>query len=100
MPDLDLAHSSTPFCILRSSIFFKRLLNDVVTSINEKGNISIVGPFQLSVIVGKCYARWFERPDLDLAHYSAPFCILRSSILFKQLLNDVVSKSMKMAIFP
>ena len=47
MPDLDLAHSSTPFCILRSSIFCNRLLNDVVTSINEKGNISLVGNIKL-----------------------------------------------------
>ena len=31
MPDLDLAHSSALLFILISAIFFKQLLNDVIT---------------------------------------------------------------------
>ena len=51
-------------------------------------------------IESKCYARGFKRPDLASTHPSAPFAILRSSTLFMQLLNDVVTKSMKIVIFP
>ena len=39
-------------------------------------------------------------PDLASTHPSAPFCIQGSSTLFMQLLNDVVTKSMKIVIFP
>ena len=51
-------------------------------------------------IESKCYARGFERPDLASTHPFAPFYILRSSTLFMQILNDVVTKSMKIVIFP
>ena len=34
------------------------------------------------------------------AHPSAPFFLLRSSNIFMQILNDVVTKSIKIVIFP
>ena len=44
--------------------------------INENVKISIVGPFQLSVIVRKCYARGFERAHYgNLAHFLLDFVI-------------------------
>ena len=39
-------------------------------------------------------------PGLDSTHSFAPFCILSSSSFFMQLLNDVVTISIKMGIFP
>ena len=60
----------------------------------------MVGPIQQSDIEGRCYARGFSRPDLASTHPSAPFCHLRTSTIFMQLLNDVVTKSIIFVIFP
>ena len=59
-----------------------------------------MGPIHLMDIESKCYARGFKRPDLASTPPFAPFFSLRSSTLFMQLLNDVVTKSMKVVIFP
>ena len=59
MPDLSSVHPSAHFSIIGTCIFIKQLLNEVVTKYIENGNISIVGPIQLTDILAKCSFRGF-----------------------------------------